>query len=82
VLVHSWVVTVGREPVNESWGKILAEGVQLPWLSVLARTSSFGYNGERLWLLAGAILVVTGLVCWGIWQTGARIERRAGTLEG
>ena len=39
VTVHSWVISMVREPPLESWKVILTSGPQLPWLSVLRASS-------------------------------------------
>lgn len=38
VLLNSWVISMVREPVPESWGRVLSEGLQFPWLTTLKAT--------------------------------------------
>jgi len=74
VVLHSWVLTVFREPVQISWRLFLSEGIQLPWSRVVRMTTAHPGSLLGSWLLPAALLLGTGLVCWGIWRYGARME--------
>jgi len=74
-VLHSWVLTVFREPVTVSWRLFLSEGPQLPWLRVLKMTSGAGSFLTRRWWLPAALIGVTVVVVAWIWQYGARLER-------
>lgn len=69
-IAHSWVLTVFRESVFESWRLFLSEGVQLPWLRVLGMTSAADAPIVHSPILPLAILVVTLGVVTLIWRVG------------
>ncbi len=75
-VLHSWVLTVYREPVPRSWQLFLAEGPQLPWYRVLSMTGS----PENPWLntvwVPLLLLGLTLAVAITIWRYGARLEAR------
>lgn len=77
-VLHSWVLTVFREPVGRSWQLFLAEGPQLPWYRVLSMTGTpgnpwLGTTWIPSLLLAGTLAFVVAL-----WRYGARMESRYG----
>jgi hypothetical protein len=71
-LLNSWVISMVREPVPESWQRVLAEGIQFPWLTVLKQTSPPDHPVIASPLLAPAILVLVAGVLAMIWRTGAK----------
>ena len=72
VLLNSWVISMVREPVPESWQRVLSEGIQFPWLTVLKQTSSPEHPVLGNPLLAPTILVLVAGVLVMIWRIGAR----------
>jgi hypothetical protein len=78
-IVHSWVLTVFREPVLKSWQMFFSEGPQLPWYRVLSLTSDPGNPWLGTWWVPSLILLVTAFVAWTIWRVGARMETAHGT---
>ncbi|HEX6309664.1 MAG TPA: hypothetical protein VFZ69_15925 [Longimicrobiales bacterium] len=76
VVLHSWVLTVFREPVHVSWRLFLEEGIQLPWLRVLRMTAAAPGPWLSGQLPALGVLTLTALVVWMIWHTRARSEAR------
>lgn len=77
-VVHSWILSVYREPVAQSWQLLFAEGPQLPWYRVLSMTS----NPESVWLgnwwLPTLLLGATLACVAGIWRYGSRLEIKYG----
>lgn len=73
-IVHSWVMTVFREPVMRSWQMFLDEGPQLPWYRVLSLTSDPSNPWLGTWWVPATILALTLLIAWTIWRLGARME--------
>jgi len=77
-VVHSWILSVYREPVAQSWQLFFAEGPQLPWYRVLNMTS----NPESFWLghwwLPTLLLGATLACVVGIWRYGSRLEIKYG----
>ncbi len=85
-VLHSWVLSMARftpvdfddsrTAVGESWVRFVADGVQLPWLTVL-RNSGVGTNILEWWgtplLLVGSL---AGLLAW-IWMPVVRESRTA-----
>ena len=75
-VLHSWVLTVYREPVPRSWQLFLTEGPQLPWYRVLSMTGS----PENPWLdtvwVPTLLLGLTIAVAITVWRYGARLEAR------
>jgi hypothetical protein len=41
-VANSWVISMVREPVPESWRRVVTEGIQFPWLTVLRMTAPEG----------------------------------------
>lgn len=75
--VHSWVLTVFREPVLQSWRLFLDEGVQLPWYRVLSLTSSPDSLLLGNWWVPSAILAATAAAVAAVWRLGTRLEERS-----
>ncbi len=73
-VLHSWVLTVYREPVLQSWSMFLHEGPQLPWYRVLGLTSSPGNPWLGTWWIPTVILACTAAACIAIWRRGERLE--------
>lgn len=75
-VLHSWVLTVFREPVPRSWQLFMTEGPQLPWFRVLSMTASpdSAYLGH--WVVPTVLLAGTAAVALAIWHIGARAEQR------
>ena len=77
-VLHSWVLTVYREPVGRSWQLFFAEGPQLPWYRVLSMTG----NPENPWLgtmwVPSLLLALTLAFVVALWRYGARMESRYG----
>jgi hypothetical protein len=76
VIAHSWVLTVFREPVKESWRLFREEGVVLPWLRVFRMTTPEGTGIAHNPLLPWGVLGVTFLLILGLWGYGSRLETR------
>jgi hypothetical protein len=83
-VVHVWVLSmvryvqngpVGETTVPECWRRVLDEGLQLPWLSVLRQTTPDPQSLVHWWMWPYLLLAVVGGVCVAIWQLGARAER-------
>jgi hypothetical protein len=77
-LLNSWVISMVREPVPESWHRVLTEGIQFPWLTVLKQTSPPDHAVLGSPLLAPAILLLVAGGIILIWRSGVRggIESR------
>jgi hypothetical protein len=73
-VVHSWVLTAFREPVNVSWRLFMSEGPQLSWFRVLGLTSGSHSVWLGTWYVPSMILALTLAVVACIWQYGARLE--------
>lgn len=77
-VLHSWVLTVYREPVPRSWQLFFIEGPQLPWYRVLSMTG----NADSPWLgttwVPSLLLVLTSATVVAVWRFGARLESRNG----
>ena len=73
-IIHSWVLTVFREPVVKSWQMLFAEGPQLPWYRVLSLTGDPANPWLGTWWIPSTILLGTMFVAWTIWRLGARVE--------
>jgi hypothetical protein len=69
-----WTVMSTLTPVPQAWHRVLHEGVQLPWLTVLRQTS----HDPRLEgpLPALAALALAALACVFVWRIGAREARK------
>ncbi|WP_096893830.1 hypothetical protein [Candidatus Scalindua japonica] len=70
ILLHSWVISMVREPVPESWCRVITEGLQLPWLSVLRATAPEGHPILGSSLLPTTIILLTMLLVFTIWKLG------------
>lgn len=74
----SWVLTVYREPVPQSWRLFFTEGPQLPWYRVLSMTG----NPESPWLhttwIPSLLLAAAIATTMALWRYGARLETRHG----
>jgi hypothetical protein len=74
----SWMLTVYRESVPQSWRLLVAEGPQLPWYRVLSMTG----NPESPWLhttwIPSLLLAGTLATTVALWRYGARLETRQG----
>lgn len=73
-LLHSWVLTVFREPVLRSWGLFMDEGVRLPWYRVLSMTASPDSPVLGNWWVPSIVLALAVGVSAALWQYGARLE--------
>jgi hypothetical protein len=76
-LLHSWVLTVFREPVPQAWRLFLAEGPQLPWFRVLRMTSSPDNPWLTTPLVPTALLSIILLVAVALWWWGEGIAATA-----
>jgi hypothetical protein len=68
VVLNSWVISMVREPVPESWHRVLSEGVQLSWLTTLKATRPVDDPLFSSPLLPLAVLALTGAVVWLVWR--------------
>lgn len=73
-LLNSWVISMVREPVPESWQRVLAEGIQFPWLTVLKQTRPSDHPLLGNPLLAPTILLLVAGVIVMLWRIGAKGE--------
>ena len=76
VLMHSWVITVFREPVGKAWQMFLAEGPRLPWYRVLSLTASPDNRWLDTWWVPTVLLAVTAATAAAIWRIGSRLEKK------
>lgn len=76
-----WLEGIGRETVPASYLRIWNEGVQLPWLRVLAQTSPPDHPLHNTALLTSGLLAACGIVIAGIWTVGRRRERSPGPSD-
>ena len=74
-VLHSWVLTVFREPVPDSWQMFFDEGLTFPWLRVLRMTRPSGSSMVSHPLLPWLVLGITLLLILGIWRLGERASR-------
>jgi hypothetical protein len=72
VILHSWVLSMVREPVPEAWRRFLTEGFQLPWLTVLRRTSPPDNPWLNSQFLPIVVFAVVGALVASCWYTGKR----------
>lgn len=72
VLLNSWVISMVREPVPESWHRVLTEGIQLPWLTVLAATRPADDPVFSSALLPIGVLLFTAGVIAAVWKVKGR----------
>jgi hypothetical protein len=75
VVAHSWVLTVFREPVPQSWRLFLTEGPELPWLRVFRMTTPPGSIAAEWWVPVVILTLVSGVAAT-IWVVGGRIARQ------
>ena len=73
-VLHAWMLTVFREPVQTSLRMLLDEGPQLPWYRVLGLTSGSGTPWLGTWWVPAAILVIMTAALTALWRYGARLE--------
>ncbi len=74
VLLNSWVISMVREPVPESWYRIITEGFQLPWLTVLRATAPEDHPVLSSSLLPIIIITFTFFLTYFIWELGKYFE--------
>lgn len=74
ILLHSWVISMVRAPVPESWYRVMTEGFQLPWLTVLRATSPENYPILSSFLLPIVIISFAFLLVYLIWKIGKNWE--------
>jgi hypothetical protein len=67
-VVNSWVISMVREPVPESWHRVLTEGIQYPWLTVLRLTAPEGAGVLGSPLLPLAIAGLASAVVFLVWR--------------
>lgn len=77
-----WRTMATETPVPLSYRRVFhrappedPQGIQLPWLTVLAQTRPDDAR-VRNPFLPGAVIAATVLLCWLLWIGGARLERR------
>lgn len=78
-LANSWVISMVREPVPESWQRVLTGGLQLPWLSVLRATQPADHPVLGNPLLPVGIIALAGLLIYFVWsiEPSRRTTRQA-----
>ncbi|MEJ2702852.1 MAG: hypothetical protein P8Z79_10470 [Sedimentisphaerales bacterium] len=76
ILLHSWVISMVREPVFESWHRVLTEGLQLPWLNVLRATLPENYPIVSSPLLPVILISLMFMLVFSIWTFGHKCEMR------
>lgn len=80
-VLHSWVLTVYREPVPRSWQLLLAEGPQLPWYRVLSMTGNPDSPVLNTMWIPLVLLAGTMGLAVALWRHGARLEAGRDGLE-
>lgn len=75
-VLHTWVLSMMREPVPLSWRLFLSDGPTLPWLSVLRKTSPADAPFITHPLLPLLILGLILAASLALWHYGARLETR------
>ena len=70
-----WELMLTQAPVPASFVRIVEEGPQLPWLTVLRQTSPQTHWLGNPFLALGLVLAVV-VACLGTWRLGAALERR------
>ena len=78
-LPNYWSTLWSETAVPLSYRMLFEQGPQLPWLSVLRRTSGEGGGWIASPLVPVAILAVCGLIIGAIWAVGAGQERCHGS---
>ncbi len=79
VLLHSWVISMVREPIPESWYRVVTEGIQLPWLSVLCATTPANHPVLSSYVLPIIIITFTLFSILFIWNIGEYLESKLKT---
>ena len=77
VLLHSWIITMVRESISESYYRIFTEGIQLPWLAVLRATVPANHPVLGSSLLPIIIITFTLFLILFIWNIGTYLELKA-----
>lgn len=67
-ILHSWVLSMEREPVIESWSQFLHEGIMFPWLRVLKLTHPPDHPILSSPFLPLSILILVGFLIYAIWK--------------
>jgi len=67
VLLNSWFIAMVREPVPESWGRVLSEGIQLPWLHVLTLVLPPGHVLGSVYIPLAVLAATAGVVAL-VWR--------------
>jgi hypothetical protein len=67
VFMNSWVISMVREPVGECWDSVIAKGIQLPWLSVLAMTQPEGHPVSSPFAPLAVLALAAGAI-WMLWK--------------
>jgi hypothetical protein len=70
-----WTVITTLPPVPQSWYRVLHEGPQLPWLTVLRQTSP-GVPWLASPLVPLGLMAASAAACAAVWRSGARAETR------
>jgi len=76
-VLHSWVLSMMREPVPESWRRFLTEGIQLPWLTVLRQTVPQDHWVASNGLLPAAVLFAGAALVGMLWFMGRSGKRQS-----
>lgn len=86
-VAHMWVLStvrytrvdfgLGSSAIVGSWERFLADGVRLPWLTVLRQTTPDPASLVHAWFLPSALLAFAALMCAVIWWIGGRFELAA-----
>ena len=69
-IFHSWVLSMVREPVIDSWRQFLREGIMFPWLRVLKLTNPPDHPILSSPFLPLSILLFCAILIFGIWRFG------------
>jgi hypothetical protein len=69
-----WHAMLTQTPVPASWGRVLSEGPQLPWLTVLRQTRS-GTPWLASPLLPLGSMAACAAAVLGLWHLGRRRAR-------
>jgi hypothetical protein len=74
-ILNSWVISMVREPVPESWRRVLTEGIQYPWLTVLRLTAPEGaaVASPLVPLAIAAVVSVIVFLVWRVANTGVAV---------
>jgi hypothetical protein len=67
-VLNSWIISMVREPVPESWRRVLTEGIQYPWLTVLRLTAPEGAGVLGSPALPLAIAGLASLIVFLVWR--------------